>query len=93
MKGFKFWEKKPSNGPFTHDSTGTSKYGTGTKSVLSGCLGWYRYHTFFFFFFFFVYIYIFFLVAVPIYKTFQNALHLGFHWMLTFFSCFIPLPT
>ena len=35
MKRFKFWEKKPSNGQFTHGGTGTSKCGTGTKSVLS----------------------------------------------------------
>ena len=35
-KGSKYWEKKPSNGPFTHGGTGTSKGGTGTKSVLPG---------------------------------------------------------
>ena len=34
MKGSKFWEKNSLNGPFTHGSTGTSKCGTDTKSVL-----------------------------------------------------------
>ena len=34
MKGFKIWEKNVLNSPFTHDDTGTSKCGTGTKSVL-----------------------------------------------------------
>ena len=35
MKGFKKWEEKvSSNDPFTHDSTGTNKCGTGTKSAL-----------------------------------------------------------
>ena len=35
MRGFKKWEEKgPSNDPFTHDGTGTSKCGTGTKLPL-----------------------------------------------------------
>ena len=43
MKGFNIWEKKPSKGPFTHGGTGTSKCGTGIKSVLPGSLVWYQY--------------------------------------------------
>ena len=34
MKGFKILGENPSNGLFTHGGTGTSKCGTGTKSVL-----------------------------------------------------------
>ena len=96
------WEKNPSNGPFTHDDIGTSKCGTGTESVLSG-LPWvvpvplcYCHcvsvgtstnmcgtgTTIFFFCFFFV--------AVPIYRNFQNSVHLGFHWMLTSFPASYP---
>ena len=92
MKGFKLWGEKPQNGPFTHDSTGTntSKCGTGTKRVLLG-FAWLvpvpvrvvpvpvGYCHFFFLSFFF------YETAMPIYRTFLNALHLGFHWMLISF--------
>ena len=58
---------------------GTNKTGTGTTWLLPLFLCWYRYHFFFFF-----------LASVPIYRTFQNALHLGFNWMLTSFPASYP---